>query len=985
MKQLRCIALSLVLIIVSGSVFSQTRTVKGKVTDATNQHPLAGATIQAIGAVSGTQTEEDGSFTLQLPSRITKLSVTYVGYDSKEVLIGSDDLNIALSPQVKQLDTLVVIGYGTQKKNTVTSSIVSVKPEAFNAGGSRSPLDLIQGKVAGLTLTRTSGGNPNSGISLQLRGVNALDLDGTGGKSTPLIVIDGIPGGNLDLLQQDEIASFDILKDGSAAAIYGSRANGGVILITTKKGHSTNGKPQFEYSGYLQHDVVDKRPDVLSADEYRKWMNNPAYDLGGHVDLYDLLLNKDNLSQYHSFSATGGSATSNYRATIYYNEANGIAKENGRKQYGGRINVNQKGLKDRLTLQTTVAVNFNKANMLGGDDGDFEQAIQRNPTAPITNADGSYVETKAYNNYNPVARLNQQLYERDQQTFSGDAKLSYNIYKGLRASAFGAIIKDVWNERQYYMRNSYESVQNYQGMGYAYKGNRIDFDKLFEATLDYSGRIAQDHSIAAVAGYSYQYHTYEEYHVANSGFLTDAFQDWNIGNGVANNTPTMERPDLYSHKEDNTLIAFFGRVTYDYKQKYMAQFSLRHEGSTRFGKNNQWGNFPAVSVGWSITKESFMQSIGWLNDLKLRAGYGVTGNQQFNNYIPIPLLGTGGQYLQDGLWFQTYGLTKNTNPDLRWEQKQEVNLGIDFSVLKGRLGGSIDLFSRKTKDLIARFNVPLPSNLRDQTILNVGSIENKGIEVTINAVPIKQKDFQWTTDFTWSTLKNKLVSLAIGNLSIGYIEKGGLPSPGNLGNAIRIYPGGELGTFYGYRYAGLTDDGMWQFYKKDGSIVTAKDISSTDDKFNIGNGIPKMMASLTNTFRYKRFDLTVFLRGKFKFDILNEPNMYFGNQQWKPNNVLAVALTKYAKLKDAPAYSDYYLEKGGFVKLDNVTLGYTFKLKTDYIRSLRAYIAGRNLATFTQYSGLDPELQDTGLETGLDTRGFYPRTRSYTLGVSLGF
>ncbi|WP_295121928.1 SusC/RagA family TonB-linked outer membrane protein [uncultured Chitinophaga sp.] len=967
---------SFLLMLLSFHVFAQNRQVTGKVTDAKDGSPLPGVTVQIKGTTAGGQTGPDGSFKLEAPPTATTLIFSIIGYENKEVAITGEPLNVKLGASVKALKDVVVIGYGTQKQAEVTSSVATVKPEDFNQGGSRNPLDLVQGKVAGLSITRAGGNNPNGSVSVQLRGASTLVAG-----LQPLIVIDGVPGGNLDLIQQDDIASFDVLKDGSAAAIYGTRASNGVILITTKRGKA--GEPTYSYSTYLQRDAVAQKPNMLSAEQYLKLPGTT--DLGGRIKMYDLLLDEDNLSQYHNFSASGGTANSNYRASLYYNDQNGISIQNSRRQYGGRVNVNQTGLQGKLTMQMNVAANLNKANLLGGSAGDFEQAVQRNPTAPIFNEDGSYLETNAFNNYNPLARLTQEISQRDQQTFSGDVKFTLDLYKGLKLSASGAIIRNSWNDRAYRYKDSRSSQVDYNGGGYASKSNQLDFNKTFESVLDYSTTIAEDHSFTALAGYSYQYFTTEGFNVNNNGFLTDAFLDWNLGAGNAITNNALKRPGIGSIKEDNTLVAFFGRLSYSYKQKYLAQVVVRREGSSRFGANHKWGTFPAASVGWVLTKEDFLANNNTINNLKLRLGYGVTGRQDgVANYGSLITLSTGGQYLQDGTWTQTYGPSVNPNPDLKWEQKKEWNLGIDYGFLNNRITGSLDLYNRKTVDLLAQYRAQQPPYIHDQLFTNVGAISNRGIELVVSATPVATKDFTWSTDVTFTYQTGKLESLSNSQFKATYFEYGSLPSPGALGNAIRVEEGQPLGNFYGKRFAGFDSDSSWLFYDKDGNKVGADQITAEDYSV-IGNGIPKFLASWSNTVKYKNFDLTLFFRGKFDYQILNLQDLYFGNLKWLPNNVLESAIGKNGGLKDDPQYSDYYLEKGGFVKLDNITLGYNFKLKTKYITNLRLYASGRNVATMTKYSGLDPELEDNGLTTSIDNRGFYPRTRSYTVGLNIGF
>ncbi len=868
----------------------QSITVTGKVTEMESGEGLPGVNVYVVGTTQGTITDIDGNYSIEVPSTESVLAFSSVGFILEEITVGNQAvINITMSPDITALEEIVVVGYGTQKRAEVTSSVASVKQEDFNAGGTRSPLDLIQGKVAGLNITRTQGNNPNSSAEMQLRGITSL----TGSRS-PLIVIDGIPGGNLDLLQQDDIESIDVLKDGSAAAIYGTRGNAGVVLITTKKGKA--GDPKFTYSGYMQRESVDRKPEYLSADEFRGLIDQGLIsadeDYGTSTDLYDELIDKDNLSQYHNFAASGGSYNSNYRASLYYNDANGIAKQNGREQFGGRLNVNQKGLDDRLEMSVNIASNFNKANLLGGGTGDFEQAVQRNPTAPIYNEDGTFFETQAYNNYNPMSRLANRINQRDQQTFSGDARFSLEVIEGLKVSVFGSYVRDNWNDRVYRSKEDWDQrpTSEYQGTGYASKANHLAWTKTLESTIDYR-KIVGNHTFAAIAGYSYQYNTLEEYNVNNSGFSTDGFLDWNLGAGSAINNTQLPRPGMGSFKEDNTLIAFFGRVNYSYKGKYFAQAILRHEGSSRFGANNKWGDFPAFSVGWTISEEDFMSGISVIDNLKLRVGYGVTGNQGIPNYQSLVTLSTGGVYPQDGVYYQTYGGARNPNPDLRWEKKAEWNFGIDYSLLNNRISGAIDIYNRLTNDLLYNYNAQQPPYLRSSIYTNVGSIRNNGFEVLISGIAIQKPDFEWIIDLTGSYQQNKLETLSNDVFEANWIEYYGLPSPGNLGNAIRLEEGGSVGNFYGKRFAGFNDDGKWLFYKADGTTGLASEMSE-DDLTVIGNGVPKVNAALGNTFKYKGFDLTIFFRGKFGFDILNTKEMYFGNKKWLPNNVLKSAIIR---------------------------------------------------------------------------------------------
>ncbi len=963
-------------------------TVRGRVLDETNK-PVPSATVLLKGTSTvGTVTDVEGRFSLNVPEGNSVLVISSIGFKSQEVPVNNRlTIDVILESDVRSLNEVVVVGYGTQRRAEVTSAVTSVKVEDFNQGGTRNALDLIQGKVAGLQITRTQGNNPNSGVAIQLRGIVSIN-----GDRSPLVVIDGIPGGNLDLLQQDDIESFDVLKDGSAAAIYGTRANAGVILITTKKGKA--GPARFDYSTYAQREVVAKRPRYLTAEEWRNYRNDPTnvkrgqmQDLGASTDFYDLLLDKQNISQYHNLAMSGGSSNSNYRASMYYNEANPITIQNWRRQYGGRLSFNQRGLNDRLTAQVNLATNFNRANLLGGSSGDFENALGRNPTQPVFDTNGKYYEEGSTTN--PLGRLNQEKNRRDQQTTSADVRFTLEPIDGLKASVFGALMRDSQNDNEYRRTDSRFSQIGtlngtpVNGTGYGRKRNYLSNNYTFESTLEYSHRFKEDHSIRALAGYSYQYGVAESFEAANSGFLNNAFEENNLGAG---NFIQLGKSSLASGKEDNKLIAFFGRINYDYKDKYLLQFILRREGSSRFGANNKFGNFPAVSAGWNITNEPFMNQYTFINNLKLRAGFGVTGNQGIPNYQSLVRLGTGNLYLNDdGVWRQTYGPNNNPNPNLRWERKNEVNIGLDFGLFNNRLSGAIEVYKRRTTDLLGNFNTQLPPYIQSTLFTNVGTVDNNGIEVTLSGNIMKKGDFRWDMDLMGSAQNNKLVAFSDDVFKVTFLTFGDIGGFGALGPAIRTIEGGPLGSFYGKRFAGFTPEGKWLFYKATGEAVTADKIVPNDDFSYIGNGIPKYYLSWTNNLKYKNFDLTVFFRGKFKFDILNLQQAFSGNKVYLPNNVLLDAITRNNQINDVLQYSDYYLERGDFVKLDNLTLGYNFKFKTPFVRNLRLYATGRNLLTITGYRGLDPEVDDTGLAPGIDGRGFYPRTRSFTVGLNVGF
>jgi len=977
----------------SAQAYTETRqqTVRGKVTSAEDGAPLPGVTVRIKGAQQGTNTNSEGVYEIEADPK-SILEFYFIGYVRREEPVGNRlTVDVSLSPDIQSLEAVTVeVGYGSLKQKEVTSAVAHVDTAQFRQSGARNPLDLIQGKVAGLQVTRTSGSNPNSSPNVQLRGVVTVT-----GSASPLYVIDGIPGGNMDLLQQDDILSIDVLKDGSGAAIYGSSANAGVILVTTKKGKA--GAPSFTYNSYVRKEYLAQRPNTLSAQEFRDRVASgdiDQEDFGNNTDFYDMLINHDNISNNHNFAMSGGTSNTNYRASVFYRNLEGISLENGRQEYGARLNINQKGLDNRLNVQLNLATNFNNANLLGG--GAWESEAFKNPTLSNYNPDGSYrFDLTSTNEY---ARLMQETSFRKQQTTSADFKADLDLFYGLKASVFGSVQRNAYNDSQYAPQDSENSLENtdYPGGAWAAKSDFLSQSYAFEPTLQYNKVFNEKHDLTAIAGYSYRYYKEEGLSAQNRGFINDLFHEDNLSDGTA---LIDGKASMDSYKNDNTLIAFFGRVNYTFNNKYMAQFILRHEGSSRFGDNNKWGNFPAVSAGWNVSEEEFMKGVRFVDYLKLRIGYGETGNSGFANNASRVTLGGGGRYLYpDGFYRETYGPTRNPNPDLRWETKQELNLGIDYTLFNNKLSGSIDLFDRKTIDLLDTYTSPQPPYIQSSIYTNVGSISSKGIELAFSYNAINRDDFKWSIDLAASTTRNVLDSYSNDIYTVEYKTFGGIGGAGALGDAFTTYEGEKVGEFWGKRFAGFTEDGKWLFYNRNGEAVPNDQINYSKDRdltdlAPIGNAVPKYYLSLTNSFKYKQFDFRIFMRGRFDYDILNTMALSYANKTWS-GNLLKETFGKYSQINDTYMYSDYYLENGSYWKIDEVTLGYTFKLPTKLVKNLRIYATGQNLATITSYTGNDPDfVSDTGLgnadgsgkSLGIDSRGAYPSTRSFLFGVNLNF
>jgi TonB-dependent starch-binding outer membrane protein SusC len=963
------------------AVFQQL-TVSGKVTDSNGQ-PLPGVSIVVKGTTQGTVTNAYGEYTLTNISPDATLVFSFVGMLTQEVTISNQTtINVTMEEEIIGIEEVVAIGYGTQRKEEVTSSISKVNKEDFNQGAIvSSPMQLVQGKVAGLAIQRPYS-DPNRGISIQLRGISTV-----AGNNNPLIIIDGIPGGNLNTIAPEEIESIDVLRDGSAAAIYGTRGTNGVIIVTTKKGRK--GKPEVTYSGYLTSEIA-KFPKMLSAKEYndlaQEYKNSDnstkiakgksMKDYGGNTDWFKEMTRQP-FSQVHHISITGGNQSTTYSASLNYRDIEGILKRSGKSALRSHLNLNYTTPNNRFNLALNLSGNTEKSHP--SDYGVYQHALLRNPTLPVYNEDGTFYETWGWNDYNPVALIEQRDRDNQSTEILGNTRISFEILPGLKAMAMGAIQKNQSLNGYYDYKDSAPSILGgYNGS--ASRTTNQGLEEILETTMNYSKLLNQVHRFEILAGYSYEKFIYEGFSAGNNYFITDQYTYNNLGAG---DYLLEGKANMSSYKNESKLIAFLGRAIYSYKDKYLLTTSLRQEGSSKFGADNKWGLFPSISIGWRVTEESFMQNQSWINNLKIRAGYGVTGNQGTDPYASLVRLGPASRMLYQGKWIQGVQAVSNPNPNLRWETKHEYNIGVDLTFLKNKLTTHIDLYNRLTKDLIYIYSVPTPPNIYNSTIYNVGEISNKGIELSINANPIQNKTFHWILDFNVSYNSNKLISLSNEQFPLDYKDILMINTLG-LSNVytFRLEEGEPIGNMYGYIFADFTDEGKWLYYNKNGEIIKGSE-AREEDKGVMGNGLPKIYSGLTNTFKYKNFDLSVMLRGVFCFDIYGLLHTAHLNAFNLPINVLS--RSKDIELFDIPAYNSYYAEKGDFVKLDNVTFGYNFNFKDKFIENVRVYVSGQELYTLTGYSGVDPEVEINGLGPGFDWRTGYPRTKTFVAGFNLTF
>lgn len=950
------------------SVNAQSITVKGTVKDASGE-AVIGANVVEKGTTNGTVTDIEGGFTLNTV-RNKILVVSFIGYTSKEVP-ATQSMNIVLNPDNQVLDEVVVVGYGSSVKKDLTTAVTSVKSKDFLQGASNSPLQMVDGKVAGLSVSNPAAADPNRSTDIQVRGASSLKA-GNG----PLIVIDGMPGGDLRNLAQQDIESITVLKDGSAAAIYGSRAANGVILVQTKQGKS--GKVSIAYDGYFEHDAVAAKPDILSPEEFVA--KGRAKDWGSRTNWYDALINDNNFGQNQNISLSGGSESTIFRISANYRTKEGIDIATNREEYGLRASFKQTTLEGLLEVGGNIS--YRLADEDYADYAVFKQAVKLNPTVAIDEMD--YFKGR-YDEYNPIKNLTERENGASQEYSTVDFNIKLNLLKNLNTELKLGRQGHNKKQREFYTKDHRESIDNSRaGRARLNAENWVDWT--MEWLANYSFKIDK-HDVKMMGGYSYQEFNNEGFWAENMDFPNDAFSYNNLDAGKWNKEKGRLGMDSWKSKEKT--IAFLGRVNYDYDNLFLVTASLRYEGNSKFGADHKWGYFPAASAAWRFSRLAIFEDSPVVNDLKLRASYGETRRSGFDRYIALARYsGYGQQINSDGKWIQVYGPGNNPNTDLSWEKQISYNLGVDYTLFDSRLSGSADFFIREGKDVIADYDAPVPPNLHQSITTNVGTTTSKGVELQVNWDAVKAKDFTYSTNLTASYIKSKLKSFSNATYTKGYINSNGLPSPGNPGSPQRVGDGIEIGSFYGYRYAGVDDKGRIMIYKggQKGAETILADNAQDSDRDYIGNGAPKFELSWGNTVTYKNFDLSLFFRGRFDYQILNTYQMYFGLQAEPEVNLLHSAYEENGHILGGKKICDYFLESGDYLKLDNITLGWTPKLKTKWISNLRIYGTVKNVFTITKYSGLDPTtVGTTGLWPGVSSLDVYPIARNFSFGIQISY
>ena len=929
--------------------------------------PLPGATVLVKGSNIGTTTDFDGNFSIEA-SQNDILVISFIGFSTQEVTIGNQtDLTISLLPNT-ELDEVILVGYGTQKKEELTSAITKIESKDFNGGNINDPTQLLQGKIAGLNIARV-GGDPNKPFNIRLRGLSTF-----GANAEPLVVIDGVIGGSLDSVDPSDIESINVLKDASAAAIYGTRGSSGVILITTKSGKGIS-QSGFEYRVYASSEEISNIIPMASTSQF---LSNGGLDLGSDNNWVDLV-SRNATSVVHNLAFTGsGDNGLTYRASLNYRDIEGILNTSAYEQINGRISVSKSFLNDKVRFQGNLGITSREAS-LGFTDA-LNIALIFNPTAPIYNEDGSFFQNKVQDSYNPVAINEKSKNDQEKNTFLANFKLDFDLTDDLTLSAsYSTQYKNSF--RGIY----YDNDAFWRGLGDNGFAQRIHDEEKFslsELTATYRGEL-NDFSYELLAGYAYQEFTYQGTNVINRDFLTNevSYNNLALGLGINDNKGYMG-----SYKEEAKLASAFARLNLNYQNFLYFSASFRNEDSSRFGPNYRTGSFWATSAGIDINKLFDIQGV---DQLKLRAGYGVTGNEPSERYAYIQKLGALGQGFINSEFKTSIGPQSNPNPDLKWEEKGELNVGIDFIALDSKLSGSLDYFNRTTTDLLRDTPVSSPPNIYTSTLLNLGELETTGFEVAFDYSAISKDDFSWNVGFNLSNFEVKLINISDQDEFVTY--SGNLGAPGlNYTYPIVLEEGSVLGNIRAGVFAGYDDQGRTLIINQETGEPTLERNLDRDGVI-VGNGLPEYSFGISNNFTYQNWDLNILLRGVTGHSLINIPRAYWEHPGLSGRQNFAY--TKYFNPDDSEldAYHSGMVEKADFLRLDNATLGYTFSLPEDSkIDNLRVYFSGNNLFTITDYTGSDPEVRydDFGdiLVPGIDRRTseYFP-TKTYTIGLNINF
>jgi iron complex outermembrane receptor protein len=993
----------LFLLILPFSLMAQTKSVSGVVKDSKGE-PVANVTVLVKGGKTGVATNASGTFTISVAPGATLL-FTSVNFEPASLKVGAENTyTVILTDKQTVLTDVVVVGYGKGSRKALSSAITTIKPDDLNRGAIGDVGQLLQGKVAGLNITAS--GDPNRPAAVILRGASTVNSPGG-----PFYVIDGIPGADINAVAPDDIASMDILKDASAAAIYGNRASNGVIMVTTKR--AKKGKQQTAYNGYVGFESVSSSLDLMDATALRAYSQKNGFtpntndDKNANTNWMEAIQKESAVSHNHNISFSGGTDKSSYSASLNYLKKDGIILQSDLERVVGRLSIDHRALNDKVIFGLNLMSSNSKASNVPLQNMVFQQAVKFNPMSPVYNTNGSFFEN--FNNpsyFNPVSIIKNAVddtkYGSLQGNFTTEAKLPFNLTYNLNL----AYQRGSWLHGEYY--NSYysqnystgsfytngdpgggRSLRNFYSNGLAYRGYYQSSSKTLESYLTWAKKLGY-HNFKAVAGYSWQKNTNNDgLQSSQTNFVNDytGYNNLGLGNYQTVNGFAVDYGGAV-YEETNFISDFF-RLNYDFKEKILFQASVRRDGSSVFGKNKEWGYFPAASIAWRISEEDFIKNISFINDLKLRLSYGETGNAfGLGAYNAQRLYNKSGTYYNNGVFAASFRSSQGSNPDLQWEVTATKNLGIDYGFLKGKITGSIDLYEKTTTNMVFPYSVAQSIDPSGFLWLNVGKIRNRGIELSVNVNAVNTQNFSWNSGFNLASNKNVILDLkgpqqyGVNADSTYYTQ---IDGPGTTGSRLQILAvGGPLGQFYSFDYAGKDASGNSLFYKKD-KTQTANP-SNISDYHALGSPHAKLMFGWNNNFRYKNFDLNFFVRGVFGNKIFNATRADLSYVVTAgQTNISPYAVDD--KRTDARNnnFSSRYVEDGSYLRFDNATLGYRLNIKNEYISMLRFYVTGNNLFVITKYKGIDPEINQGGASLGVDYNSFYPKTRTILFGVSVGF
>lgn len=975
---------------VDGNTADKRAAVSGKVFDEKGE-PIIGAVVSVKGGNSRAITDTDGCFTLENVNGGVTVEVTYLGFKPQTVVV-SNGQTITMGEDNKQLSEVVVVGYGHMQRKDVTSSITTIKSKDLNVGVYQSPAQLLQGKVPGLAITTSS--NPNATPDVILRGASTLR---TGAAMQPYYVIDGVPGLDISLVSPDDIETIDVLRDASATAIYGSKAANGVILITTK--HGVAGQTKVNYSAYVALDRVAKNLKMMSPDTYRELVQSnglsldPTDDLGKDTN-WQSEVQRTGVSHNHNVAISGGHGKTSYNASLNYFNNQGVIKGDDLTRYTGRAFVTTSALNDRLDLSFNIGASVTEQNQVPdyADGASVYDAMNYYlPFSPVKNEDGTWFEHASRTQYyNPVALIEENTNYTKTKRLQASAKAKLLLLPGLNYNMQISYNNEQVNNSMYLSSNSLLAA----GMnGEAQRSSVENESKVMEMYFDYNHTFGKLHKIGLMAGYSWQEdNSNDGFQLRAYNFYSDKLKWHNLGmaNSIDKSADGMGNYNMSTLR----MISFYARANYSYDSRYLLQATVRRDGSSAFGKNNRWATFPSVSAAWRLSEENFIKNLNVFDDLKLRVGYGVSGNSLgFDAFTAQQVYGQTGWFTNsEGQLVHTIGATRNANPNLKWERTGMFNVGIDFGFFNNRLTGTLEYYDKRTKDLIYDYDVSTTAYIYNKLTANVGEISNKGVELTITAIPVQTKDMSWTTSLNLSHNKNVVEKLSNQAFSVDYIETANLSGAGQSNiYSQRIMEGHPIGQFYTWEWAGYNDKGVSQFYVHD--PITGERTGETTttpkktDQTCTGSAQPKLTLGWNNTISYKNFTLTAFLQGTFGNKIMNASRARLSNvaDAGVRNWLASFANTDKATDFNSHYLSNRYLENGSYLRLSSLSLGYKFGNIGKWVKDLQVSLTCNNVFTITNYSGIDPEVSLGGLTPGIDNRRTYPRTRTYMVGMNVNF